>query len=399
MINSHPRRPVAAWAASLTCLAAVTFGSVGTVRAQHPSNTLLSFTLSGPIKPNGACVDVFSGDWDNDCLTDMYEQELAAVVSPYTLWDEKESCNGFMAYTDDTGGQPMMHYAPHPYWQVRPSGYNAPPVKQWRSDDGVAKFVVLWLFYNYPHDCTGKITSFSSGHQGDNERVQFVLYSYDLRTFYLDSLNVTHHGNSYIVDGGWEKTFVSGILRNGTPARYPVILSAADTHASYPGVAASSDQCGGSPSSYDQCTVGPSVQYAMDHNQFFFPTSTRMVGNSPTWPNGSPDSEGTYFMDYDPTYCPNCVLFYDSSAAAWYSSEYTGDPETYYGFPARAKFTEYWSDVTSIPSVISDDTFCGWECPGLSSPNVCSRATHGNSSCAGTALKSILDHTTFDNSR
>jgi hypothetical protein len=138
--------------------------------ASGTAGALLSYTLASPLKKAGC-----AGDSDSDCLDNLEETNLTWAISPWYFYDEDEDCSGWT----NKWGLPSFHFARLDYFQVRPQGAN---VGSWTSN-GVAKWVAVTFFLNYPHDCGGIFLGVA-GHQGDSESVRYYLYSYDLSPSY-----------------------------------------------------------------------------------------------------------------------------------------------------------------------------------------------------------------------
>jgi hypothetical protein len=345
--------------------------------AQRAASTLMSFSISSPIKPDGGCPTITTGDWDYDCLYDTAEKDLAWLVSPHVIWDEVERCIG---WNDPTSTYAMAHFAPRDSFQVRPDGKgSARPVSAWTSSDGQAKFVNVSFVFNYPWDCSGKQDrwyNILSDHMGDNENIILRFYTYDLKTFYLDSATYFEHGGAWDHPGDWMKCFSTAA---GTS--YPIVLSSGNTHASYRGAfdsrpnpsasafckshnewgnGATSSACGPGVREYDYCTAYSAadggVAASIRNSKYYFPAANRPMGELY---DGNGNLKLSGLANYDATYCPTCVIQFEyiNGSLAYYQKESMdppGQPKVY------GPWKEYWNRIGNFDN---DNAFCGWQCP------------------------------------
>lgn len=307
----------------------------------------LSYNLPSPLKK-----DACSNDRDSDCLDQIEETNLGWAVSPWTFYDEDETCSGWT----NRFGQPSTHFARRDFFQVRPHGSG---VRDWSPTDGKAKWVAVSYFFLYPHDCA-VIFGFA-GHQGDSEHVRFHLYSYDLRTWFLSHAYYAHHGRFDFVSGSFLE---SNAVALGT--RWASVAADQNSHGSWPGREPSSSHCAGSMddfcNGFCDCFID-TWRSDFQNGRFEFPSANRNVGGPP------PES-------WDPSVV---------TVAGGHAST-TMDV----GHGANR---EYWT-----PGPSGYQKFCGWECPEgfrRTSDNNCSLTVHERSNCADGPLSQKVDTTPF----
>jgi hypothetical protein len=212
----------------------------------------ISISIFDPLKGNGQCLGQngsVDADYDRDCLDDFMERSLAEALSPYTLWDEGEDCDGFnldnpgkcgeRTIGGDAAGD-VLHFKPRISFQVTPTGKDdgvVSGVKSWSSTDGKQKFISVKYFLNYPHQNDG------DDHVGDSERVRYNLYTFDLKTFFIYNGRYNYHASTMTVSG--QSLFNVATKATGCDCGsgstcfprtlYPVVESAENSHASFAG--------------------------------------------------------------------------------------------------------------------------------------------------------------------
>jgi hypothetical protein len=252
-------------ATGYTCKSAADF-------VQTSTGPRLRFTLSSPIV-SPSCF----GDYDNDCLEDLMENQLAAMAAPRVTYDEDENCGGGMHANgtgalygglDDAAGNNDLEKAQHcgrvDFLQVRPFD-NGTPVSQWSANDGKRKRVVIRFFMAYPFQKGGFWAGVLNhpGHVGDLEWIELFASGTDLRSWTIDWITLSHHGPVH----SWyspQRTYAEHMARIARDSlhpqnRQPVLTIAADedSHGSWSGVTGDSTKCeGANDALYRDCMTG-----------------------------------------------------------------------------------------------------------------------------------------------
>ena len=267
------------------------------------AHALLSYTISSPLM-NGC-----TGDGDNDCLSDALEGALAVAVVPWYYYDESEECSA---------AQDAEHYSRQDFFQVRPHGTNIPG---WKSD-GTAKWIQITYYFLHPHDCA-EFVIFWGGHQGDGEKVDYHLYSYDLKTWYLSTTRYWHHNSPYHDFTGTYHANLAASM--GT--YWASVAADEDSHGSWPGLAWNDESCAGPEDrSWNDCFEGGNMYNAyLNHSEV--PSVTRNIGG------------------------PSPELWNSSVLSVWGSTAWSTLDV------GHGPGTEYWS--YQYPYY---QKFCGWEC-------------------------------------
>jgi hypothetical protein len=284
-----------------------------------------------------------SGDVDGDCLDDSVEGALASALRPNVFYDEDESCN----YQDSS-----LHYSRKDFFQVRPRPQSSERIVDWQPG-GAAKWVNLTYFLLMPHDCQSYVVA--GGHQGDSEKVEYLLYSYDLRTWYLYNGRYWHHNSPYHDFSG---TYI-GNLAQALGSSYPIVASDQDGHGSWPGRAIDSQDCAGPEDSfYNDCFNG-SIQTAYYYGRYQPVYAGRNIGGP------SPERWNS--------------LVVNVSGSTAYSVFDVG-----HGTTNR----EYWTSTAPY------GRFCGWECSIRLSDGNCYTSSHAETGCSD-GLANKVDTTFF----
>lgn len=339
--RSRLSRQLPALAALAVVLSILMLGSTS------PAKALLSYTLASELKKSGC-----ASDTDADCLDNSEETNLGWAVSPWYFYDEDEGCSGWT----NRWGLPSYHFARVDFFQVRPQGSG---ISSWSPTDGIAKWVRITYFLNYPHDCASHFGF--AGHQGDSESVRFHLYSYNLRTWYLSYAYYWHHGRIDYVSGSFLQSKAQDL---GTS--WASIAADQNSHGSWPGKEVSSSHCAGSMDDFCLSTCDCFINtWQWDYNNGYleYPPATRNVGGpSPENWNGA-------------------VLTISGSDA--YSLYDVG----------HGLNREYWT-----PRTDQYKWFCGWECNAVyrQSDGHCAVNVHDRSNCAEGPLSSKVDTVYFD---
>lgn len=185
------------------------------------ANAYLTYSLYSELKKPG-CV----GDTDGDCLDNLQENNLAWILAPQYFYDEDESCNR----GDDRRRD---------FFQVRP--FSPAEIQAWSPADQTSKWVKVTYFFLFPRDCQ-RYVGLAAGHKGDSEHVQYTLFSYNLRTWFLYRGRYWHHEDPPYHD------FLDTYLQqraNEIGSPYPSVAADEDGHGSWPGERGNSDHCAG----------------------------------------------------------------------------------------------------------------------------------------------------------
>jgi hypothetical protein len=302
----------------------------------------LAATLPSDLKKAGC-----SGDTDGDCLDDAVEGALATAIRPNVFYDEDEDCN----YQDSS-----LHYSRKDFFQVRPRPQSSTErISAWASG-GAAKWVNVTFFLNMPHDCQSYVLGLFGGHQGDSEKVEYLLYSYDLRTWYVYNGRYWHHTSPYHDFSG---SYLAN-LSQGLGSPYPIVASDEDGHGSWPGLSLSSSDCAGpEDNSFNDCFIG-GLQSDYVNGRYQPVYAGRNVGGP------SPERW-------------NSLVLTVTTGGAAYSVFDVG-----HGTSNR----EYWTNTAPYAP------FCGWECPSRASDGNCSTSSHSQTECSS-SLDSKVDKTAF----
>lgn len=200
-------------------------------RFKNPPPGPLQYLLSDRLKLNGC-----SGDRDGDCLADRQENELAQLINPINMWDEREDC-----------------FENEVFYQVRPVAVSGTfkvsrdnPVFVQSSEDFVDRwypmrgkyYVAVTFLLAFRLDCNTKAGAITAGHVGDGEAVTYLLSSVDLATWTIEQGLYRAHGANFFFDRG----HLEGIARD-LGRTNPVIASDEDGHGSYPGEGVHSSTC------------------------------------------------------------------------------------------------------------------------------------------------------------
>ncbi len=275
-------------------LSPVLFALVSTM-ASTASAQYMAVTLSGPLQPNwpaGGCPAHGAGtdDYDNDCLSDVREDELASGFAPYFFWNEREAAiypnliqsGGSSAlaecYQDNYGSTSIQAYNQRHFinpgvdflffHQVNPSNSKS----QW-CDKGTCRPLgpsswASWVLDEYPGSYFVVVLSFWAGmphqqgyydgdpHQGDNDNWTYYLYSYDTTTWYLYAAINEYEANTGYCSGqeGFYtdtipgdqvyEIWASSNATGGGPG--PILASSNEHHTAYPGAPGGNTiSCGG----------------------------------------------------------------------------------------------------------------------------------------------------------
>jgi hypothetical protein len=339
----HERNPRRRWPRGLALLLAA--GALGLAAA--PAHGYLRYTLGTELKTSGC-----TGDTDSDCLDNGQEGALAWAASPWYFYDEDEDCSGWK----NRFGLPSYHFARQDFFQVRPVGNG---VRNWSPTDGLAKWVRVTYFLNFPHDCKNLVGIFG-GHQGDSERIRMELYSYDLRTWYLYQVLYAHHDNDHYFSGSYLE---SRALSLGTS--WISVAADEDSHGSWPGREPDSSHCAGSEDDFCAGTCDcfqNTWRWDFNNGWLEVVAASRNVGG--------PSREA---------WNPAVVTVSGADAYTALDVGHGANPE-------------YWS-----PKGGAFGKFCGWECPAgwRTSDGSCLVSVHDRSGCSS-ALSTKVDTVSFN---
>jgi len=326
----------------LAPLAALAFG----LAVSSAAEAALTYTLSSELK-KGSC----AGDVDSDCLDNTEEGNLAWAVAPWYFYDEDEDCSGWR----NTYGFPSFHFARQDYFQVRPEGGG---ISNWSPTDGVAKWVKVSYFFNYPHDCRSTVGF--GGHQGDSEHIKVELYSYDLKTWYLYQAYYAHHDRDHYFSGTYLEDRARALGTN-----WISVAADEDSHGSWPGWQADSTFCAGS------------------EDDFCASTCDCFVG---TWRNALNSGAGREVVGVSRNIGGPWPESWNSSVLTVSGGEAYTEMDIGHGFNR-----EYWT-----PRSDAFQKFCGWECPTAfrKTDGTCSQTVHDRTGCSS-QLSTKVDTTSF----
>jgi hypothetical protein len=326
--------------------------AISSLAAPAPADAALSYNLYSPLKKNYC-----EGDTDGDCLDNVEENNLAVTAGPWYFYDEDDGCNEW----ENDYGLSSTHFARRDFVQVRPIQKG---VRNWSSIDGQAKWISVTYFFLYPHDCAS-IFFGAAGHQGDSEHIRFYLYSYDLRTWYLDGATYWHHNESHYISGQYMEDRARALN-----TAYAAVAADEDSHGSWPGHVVDSSDCAGEMDDGDfgvhDCFDGSWREHFNGRAPFDYPAPVINVGGP-----------------FPESWLPGGVTV-GGDGSAW------TDLDVGHGVNR-----EYWTSKSGGFS-----RFCGWECPSyyrLSDGN-CLYSRHDETECANGPLYTKLDYFDFRDS-